>query len=221
MMKFSDKTTTGSDLDIKKNIDKIVRLIAGEAQKVSPKDKYDVVSETVRRTSFCAALHLRMLIDLFDLPIECIAWISRNLFEMNLIMEYSIRFPEKAKDFVLQKGSDEVEILQGTLTLSPTDSHKSIVPIKERISHLQGVLKKHGKTGLKHFTVAEMARAVGMKDEYDAFFKLYSKYVHPSAWLIFAAQEEKSSMVYRNIFLLQAQYYASRILKICEDWGKT
>lgn len=220
-MRFSDKMTTGSDLDVKKNIDKIVRLIAHEVQKISPKDKYDVVSETVRRTSLCAALHLRMMIDLYDLPIECIAWISRNLFEMNLIMEYSIQFPEKAKEFALQKGSDEIEILQGTLKLSSSNSNESAILVEERISHLQGVLKKHGKIGIKHFTVAEMARSVGMKDEYDAFFKLYSKYVHPSAWLIFATQEEKSSMVYRNIFLLQAQYYASRILKICEDWGKT
>ena len=220
MMRFSDKTTTGTDLEVKRNIDKIVRLIIAEAQKISPKDKCDAVSEIVRRTSLYAALHLRMIIDLYDFPIECIAWISRNLFEMNLIIEYSIQFPEKAKEFALQKGSGEKEILEGILTLNYAESRDSIVPLQGRIDHLEGVPKKYGKNNLKYFTVAEMARKVGMEDEYNAFFKLYSKYVHPSAWLIFAAEEEKANITYKNTFLLQAQYYSSRILKICEDWQK-
>jgi len=219
-MRFRDKTTTGTDLEVKKNIDKIVRLIIAEAQKISPKDKYDAISEIVKRTSLYAALHLRMMIDLYDLPIECIAWISRNLFEMNLIIEYSMQYPEKAKKFALQKGSDEKEILEGILTLSSTKSRDSIAPLEERIGHLEGVLRKYGEETLKHFPVAEMARKVGMEDEYNAFFKLYSKYVHPTAWLIFAREDEKANIVYKNTFLRQAQYYSSRILKICEDWER-
>ncbi len=221
MMRFEDITTTGTDLEVKKNIDNIVRLIAAAARKISPKDEHDIIPEIVRRTSLYAALHLRMIIDLYDFPIECTAWIARNLFEMNLILEYSIHYPEKAKEFVLQKGSDEKEILEGILTLNSNDILVSIVPLRERIGHLESILKKYGKSNIKHFTVAEMARKVGMENDYNAFFKLYSKYVHPTAWLIFAEDEEKASMVHKNTFLLQAQYYSSRILKICEDLEKT
>lgn len=216
-MKFSDKTTTGNDSDVKKNLDRILRLIVDEAQKVFPNDGNDVVSEIIRRTALCSALNLRMMIDLYDYPVECIAWISRNLFEMNLLIEYSIRFPEKAKEFCLQKGSDEIEILEGISKLSSTINTNSV---RERIDHLQEAIRKHGSDTIKHFTVADMAGKVGMKEEYDAFFKFYSKYVHPSAWLIFASEEEKANSNYRNIFLYQAQYYSARILKICEDWAR-
>jgi hypothetical protein len=220
MMKMKEMVTIRTDFDVKKNIDDIVRLIIEEAQKISPKDKADVVAEILKRTSLYAALQLRIIIEVYDLPIECIAWISRNLFEMNLIMEYSIQYPEKAKEFALQKGSDEKDILEGLLMLNVSNSEINVTSISYRISHLDSILSKHRKNNLKHFTVKEMAFRVGMEEDYKAFFKFYSKYVHPTAWLIFATEEEKANVDYNNIFLIQAQYYSSRILKICEDWQK-
>ncbi len=219
-MKMNDKIQLGTDQAVKENLDKIVRLIIDQAQQIAPDDKDDVVSEIIRRTSLYAALQLRMMIDLYDHPIECIAWISRNLFEMNLIIEYSLKFPDKAKDFGLQKGSDEKEILEGVLSLDAGGSRDNVITLQERISHINNVLKKYGKNDSKHFPVKGMADQVGMEDDYNAFFKLYSKYVHPTSWLIFATEEEKANETYKNTFLIQAQYYSSRILKICEDYKK-
>lgn len=219
-MKMNDKIKFGSDHSVKVNLDKIVRMIVDQAQNISPKDGYDVVSEIVRSTSLYAALQLRMLVDLYDFPIECVAWISRNLFEMNLIIEYSLKFPDKAKDFALQKGTDEKDILEGILLLDSGGSRDNVIALQERINHINKALKKYGKNDSKYFGVKDMASRVGMTDEYNAFFKLYSKYVHPTSWLIFATEEEKASEIYKNVFLIQAQYYGSRILKICEDYQK-
>ncbi len=180
IMKMNDKIQLGTDQAVKENLDKIVRLIIDQAQQIAPDDKDDVVSEIIRRTSLYAALQLRMMIDLYDHPIECIAWISRNLFEMNLIIEYSLKFPDKAKDFGLQKGSDEKEILEGVLSLDAGGSRDNVITLQERISHINNVLKKYGKNDSKHFPVKGMADQVGMEDDYNAFFKLYSKYVHPT-----------------------------------------
>ena len=140
---------------------------------------------------------------------------------MNLIIEYSIQFPEKANEFVLQKGLDEKEILEGILTLNYIENPINLSPLKERIDHLTKILEQHGKNNLKHFRVSDMARKVRMESQYNAFFKFYSKYVHPSSWLIFATEEEKANTALKNTFLLTAQYYSSRILKICQDWEKT
>ena len=219
-MKMNDKIQSGADQAVKENLDKIVRLIIDQAQHITPEDRYDVVSEIVRRTSLYAALQLRMMIDLYDYPLECIAWISRNLFEMNLIIEYSMKFPDKAKDFVLQKGSDEKDILEGMKLLYSGGSRDNIITLQERIDHINQTLKKHGKNNSKHFSIKHMADKVDMEDDYNAFFKLYSKYVHPTSWLIFATEEEKATETYKNTFRIQAQYYSSRILKICEDYKK-
>ena len=43
MTKFGDKTIIETDLEVKKNIDKIARLIIDEAQKIHPRDKYDII----------------------------------------------------------------------------------------------------------------------------------------------------------------------------------
>jgi len=201
------------------NLDSIVRKIVDNAQHIFPRDNQDIVSQIVRSVSLYAALQLRMVIDFYDYPLECIAWVSRNLFEMNLIVEYSLKYPEKAKEFGLQKGSDEKEILERILSLQGNNELLNTKPLEERIKHISKMLIKHGKENPKHFHVKTMATAVGMEEEYTAFFKLYSKYVHPSAWLIFSSENEKSNETYKNTFLIQAQFYSSRILKICEDYN--
>ncbi|MGH7492959.1 MAG: DUF5677 domain-containing protein [bacterium] len=68
--------------------------------------------------------------------------------------------------------------------------------------------------------LSELAKKVDMEKEYKAFFKLYSKYVHPSSWIIIGAEEEINGSMYRDTFLLQLQVYASMILqKVTEETG--
>lgn len=56
---------------------------------------------------------------------------------------------------------------------------------------------------------ASQAEAVGEKAEYEAFFKLYSKYVHPSSFLLNGNPKSVHSPVFFNILVIQAQRYAA------------
>lgn len=69
-----------------------------------------------------------------------------------------------------------------------------------------------------HWTVGMLAKKTGNKEEYDAFFRLYSKYVHPSSWLINAQVNDSDNPVLRNVFLLQSQFYTTYLLKVASNY---
>src|SRR5207237_306565 len=78
---------------------------------------------------------------------------------------------------------------------------------------------KHGVAESRPLAVSVLAKQTGNQDEYEAFFKLYSKYVHPSAWLVFARVDEADTPAFRNVFFIQAQYSGAKILKLIQDYS--
>ncbi len=57
--------------------------------------------------------------------------------------------------------------------------------------------------------LSALAKAVGLESEYKAFFKLYSKYVHPSSWLVNRDPYWVQAWQWRTIFTVSAQLYAA------------
>ena len=57
---------------------------------------------------------------------------------------------------------------------------------------------------------------VGMKDEYESFYKLYSKYAHPYSWIINSDDDEQQQ--YWESLHLTAQLYANQCLSEGEDF---
>jgi hypothetical protein len=59
-----------------------------------------------------------------------------------------------------------------------------------------------------------MAEKVGMKAEYDGYYKFYSKYIHPSSWLINKSTAEDG---YREILVMQTFIYGYETAKLLGD----
>jgi hypothetical protein len=59
-----------------------------------------------------------------------------------------------------------------------------------------------------------MAEKVNMTVEYDGFYKFYSKYIHPSAWIINKPIEELERPGYREILVRQSIIYATEVAKL-------
>lgn len=220
-MKFGDKVRFRSIGDIKANLINIESELNSSAATLPIGQINDFVGFSFRNLITYSALLVDRLISTIDQPIEFSAWTARNLFECYLISVYIVTDPLKAKEFLVQKASDELEINEGILSLKNVNTKKeTLKPIHDRIEHIKTTMKNHGLIQSKHWTVSMLANQTGNKDEYDAFFKLYSKYVHPSSWLINGKTNEFDNLTYKNIFLIQAQYYADCILKIASDYKK-
>lgn len=218
-MKFGDKVIYGSTDDVNTNLRRIISVLNEGVSKLLLKGGDDYVLFALRALTNYAGVLFERLISYQDFPIEYNAISARNLFECYLLIAYIISDPSKAKEFFSQKAYDELEINEGFLSLTTANtSETSIKLIRDRMDYIKEIMKKHELTPSRHWTVSYLAQQTNNKLEYEAFFKLYSKYVHPSSWIVNSRDNEYDNPVFRNIFLLQGQHYASCIIKLISEY---
>lgn len=208
--------------DLSKELNRIVSELNEESSKLRIISESDYRLVALRGISSYTSLLFDRLIRNQNAPIEHIALSARNLFECYLLTAYILDDPSRAKEFISQKAFDELEINEGFLSLTNTNtSAETIKAIKDRKDYINKLMENSGLTPSKHWTVGHLAQQTNNKDEYDAFFKLYSKYVHPSSWLMNSYNYEYDNLVFRNIFFSQGQIFTKRIVKlISKDQSK-
>lgn len=205
-MRMKDVTKTGSWADLRVALDGFC-------------DRYDQMLELIRSSrgrtdrhlvlfNLCARNHqeLDRLRRSLDEPSEVLAWVARNLFELNLIIRFILISNENLQRWMGEMAGDEKDILQGVLGLSDGSSKSLEAPLQDRIAAIDGLLKRHGLQAYKPLNTRQLAESVNLVSEYLAFFKLYSKYVHPSSWLLNAAPSRREE--WKGVFAMQAQLYA-------------
>lgn len=214
-MKFGDKKIYGSTVEVKANLRKIILALNEDVSKLLLKQGEDYQLIALRAlTSYTGEVFDR-LISHQDFPIEYNAISARNLFECYLLIAYIISDPTKAKEFLSQKAYDELQINEGFLSIATANtSEVAIKSIYDRMEYIKELMKKNKLTPSKSWNVRDLAKKTNNEIEYNAFFKLYSKYVHPSSWIVNSHENEYNNPVFKNIFILQGQHYASCITEL-------
>jgi hypothetical protein len=123
----------------------------------------------------------------------------RNVFELLLIVRYFGTTEDNAHMFLLQADIDGVLIHEGILEWTRISD--------PTLFSSWATSKQKGQKPPKYPTVAAMADKVGMRAEYDGFYKFYSKYIHPSSWLINKTAAELEHDGYREILAMQTFGY--------------
>ena len=150
-----------------------------------------------------------------ETPLEVLALSARNLFELWLRLQYIVASESNCQSWRNEALTDQLEVYDAILKLPGSDVLKQvIVSEKERV-------KQHGGNrglmeGQKLLRTAELARATGNFSEYEAFYKLYSKIVHPTSWSVNWPNAVSSDM-YGFALAVNAQRYGWGILKTVED----
>jgi hypothetical protein len=142
-----------------------------------------------------------------ELSNDTLALSTRNVFELNLIYQYTCLSEENLKEWIGNKAKDEIEILEGMLKLSQNPNSDEEKVVKERIDKITTTAEKKNLEIKKQLSTKVIAEKVGLVAEYDSLFKLYSKFIHPTSYLINSAPSEINSLQYKNIFLIQFQIY--------------
>lgn len=219
-MRFVDFVTSGTNDEFVTNLNNIGNSLSNTAASIKLEDKSDILACCICNLVQYSAEQLSRLAKMITDPIEYQAWAARNLFEATLLIEYLIQNPNAANNFISQKATDEIEIYEGMLSINTDMPSLLIQPMLDRIQHIERTLEKHSFKKTKPWTTSWLASQTKNENEYKAFFKLYSKYVHPSSWIVLSVQNEIDTTTYRNVFLIQSQYYASRIHKLARDYCK-
>ena len=218
-MKLGDKKIYGSTNNVNVNLRKIISVLNQDASKLVHKNELDYVLISLRAIASYTGLLFERLISDQDTPIEYIAVSSRNLFECYLLTAYIISNPSKGKEFISQKANEELEINEGFLSITTEKtSEASIKSIRNRMEYIEEIIKTHELTPSKNWNVNFLAKQTNNELEYRAFFKLYSKYVHPSSWIMNSPRDEYDNPIFKNIFILQGQHYASCITKLISEY---
>jgi hypothetical protein len=159
--------------------------------------------------------YLEVANDCFDKHISILAMATRNQYELNLRIKSLIRDEEEMKIWNSEAITDGIQAHEGFLNLHETPNPSTAI-VKEEIDRLERLRKKWGLPLIKNsMPTGNLARKIGIEDDHNSFFKLYSKLVHPSSYLV--NNQEYCTENFFQILEIKIQQYAfDSIFKVCE-----
>lgn len=201
--------TKGNDDDVRNNLWDCAKQIRKIAELITPliTPVNDYVGITTQASLRYVASEIENARHGLRGDIKLFAWRTRNVFEAYLILRNILSNSDYAETFIAQKIEDEATILSGIRTLAPPDADYSWL-LDQRVKKLKSTLAKYGFEKVKPDLISGLAGRVEMGKEYEAFYKLYSKYVHPSAWFLLSDHDEFNNETIWEAFILNSQKYA-------------
>lgn len=188
------------------------------------------ITETLKRSdksialsNFCSYIsgELRQASNFYPDNTSGLAWVTRNLFETNLTIRHVLTSDSNFSEWLGQALCDEKDFIDGVLSV-PTDTRNNAAEtqLRERLAKLQDMAQRHGLEFSKPFRVSDIAKPLGLLDEYNSLYKLFSKYVHPSSLLVNSWHQQTPDFNWTNIFLTKSQLYSGdSIYRISSSCG--
>ncbi|GIC79360.1 DUF5677 domain-containing protein [Moritella sp. F3] len=141
--------------------------------------------------------------------ISVIALGTRSLYELLVRIKTIISNSEQVKKWSSEAITDNIQILEGILTLGHSDSNEhNTKALNDRIEHLKITRDKYELPEVKQpMPTGNLVDNVGLRAEHDGMYKLYSKLVHPSSFLVNFKESADTKNV-RDILLIHAQLYS-------------
>lgn len=177
---------------------------------------------TIAAANFCTYIsgQLQQLSVYYPDNVSGLAWVARNLFELNLTVRHVISSDDAFQLWLGQAINDEKEFIEGVISVSQDQSaSQNYKELVDRLEQLSEIGERHNLELSRPFQLKIIANEYGMLDEYFGLYKLLSKYIHPSSLLINKWYEEEADTGWLNIFIVKSQLYAGdsvqRIANAC------
>ncbi len=149
-----------------------------------------------------------------ETPLEVLALCTRNIFELWLRIQYIAASELNCQSWRNEALTDQLQVYEAILTLAGTDELKPLISAEIERARQHGANRGLAE-GQKLMSTAGIAKATGNFAEYEAFYKLYSKIVHPTSWSVNWPNAVSSDM-YGFALAVNAQRYGWGILKAVE-----
>lgn len=164
---------------------------------------------------------LSLLAELVQHPLEITAGVCRLVFEINVVLRYCLSSQARLEAFNDQAEADEVSILKAIKTLAHDQSQPAILQaIDRQMKEIRERQERNDRNLLPEWrTLKQMVKEVGLQQDYDALYGLYSKYVHASAWFVVRPRADTDIFEYRAIMQVNVQHYAGDTLVRLRELG--
>jgi hypothetical protein len=146
-----------------------------------------------------------------------LSWAARNLLEIDIFTEYTLKSEENAKRFSEDQIIDALDIFNSFKAWIASGEPNVATPLLDlTIADIEHTKAQQGITRTKYLRTEDIADSLNRLHEYKHFSKVASKLIHPTAWSLFAVQEESELLMlkpylYRaGTFHFMATYKAIR-----------
>ena len=146
---------------------------------------------------------------------EFIAWGARNIFEIELTLKFILSKEQNFHEWFTYRIKDEREIISNLNEFFKDENSMNLIDeFDQRLKKLDELEKKleiaqTEELGYefilsvkKQKNIRQIAVEVNAENRYKAFYKFYSKFVHPSAYMIWNTSLKINSKDYRASFLI-------------------
>jgi len=118
--------------------------------------------------------------------IDSLANTARNLFEVYIWVQFCNMSGENARRFFEDGVRDIREIMESLQKLYTSENQRPEDRLVETIHSLENAAAAHGITdyGERYVQVRDAAKEVGKLDPFSLFYKVFSKFAHPTSLLL-------------------------------------
>jgi hypothetical protein len=147
-----------------------------------------------------------------------LAWACRNLLEINLYTEYSLRSAANAKAFADDQIIDALDIFGAFKKWLMAGEPNATTPILDAtLATMEEAKTQLGVTRTKYLRTEDIAKALDRLDEYKHFNKVSSKLIHPTAYSILAVQADSEQLMLKPYLYRTGTFYFTAAYKFVRN----
>ncbi|MFQ1894831.1 hypothetical protein ACK36D_15530 [Aeromonas veronii] len=214
---LKDFTLESNEIELYKKIDEITakseQIVSWITNNIDRANNSLILTNLLSSTS--SYLNLLKIIS-FE-HISLLALSTRNIYELNVRTRAVIELPEELNKWQSEAVTDKLQIIEGILTLTTESScSQKIKLLEDEMTRLKNLLQKYNLPIIKNPEASgSLAKKIGLQEEHVALFKLFSKLVHPSSYLV-NSYDQAATAENRMILQAHAQLYAhDTIGRVC------
>src|SRR5262249_55429279 len=142
----------------------------------------------------------------FPRPSRVLAFCTRSVYELYLIARKVLSDKDEISRWMNETASDNLTLMKALNELvgasAPTaDDLRKVIEDFKQLCARAGL-----NTSQRPPRTADLAKEFGLEKEHKAFFALYSKLVHPSAFLVNSGQQNPSEVVAKSLLFALLDY---------------
>lgn len=211
-LRLSGMIQHGSSQDIECALLKIRANLIEAAQWVQKNKERDNKNLLLHNFLTAAAPYVEIAAVNRDGYVQILALCARSLYEISLLSRYAQKDKLSLEHWAAEAMTDRLEMLKGCRDIDPNDSVGQLQTIQTEIDRLETLANESNLKVSGHLNISELAKFFGKEAEHSSLFKIFSKLLHPTSYLVNTTPEEIQSIEIRKTLIIHVQLYAIDIL---------
>lgn len=145
--------------------------------------------------------------------VQVLAFCARNLYEIHLQSRYIQKDDACLNQWLAEAATDKIDMLEGILGLDPNNATEQHAILRAEINRMEQLLIINNLTKKKPYPIGSVAKDIGKEIEHKSLFKIFSKLLHPTSYLVNSSLEEVQNSETHNMLIIHIQLYAWDIVE--------